>query len=55
MWFGSYGNGSIGRITATVTPKISSVSSASRPAGTTLTITGQNHPAAITRLNRPSR
>ena len=42
MWFTNYGNSTIGRITTTVTPKIGSFTPASGPAGTTVTITGQN-------------
>jgi IPT/TIG domain len=42
MWFANWAGSSIGRITTTVTPKIGSFSPTSGPAGTTVTITGQN-------------
>ena len=42
LWFTNYTGNSIGRITTTVTPKIGSFTPTSGPAGTTVTITGQN-------------
>src|SRR5262245_41200508 len=40
LWFTNIANNSIGRITATVTPKISSFTPHSGPVGATVTITG---------------
>jgi len=42
LWFTNFGNGSIGRITTTVTPAISGSTPTSGAAGSTVTITGQN-------------
>jgi len=45
LWFTNIANNSIGRITTTVTPKISSFTPHSGPVGATVTITGQTFPA----------
>jgi streptogramin lyase len=42
LWFANVTISAIGRITTTVTPGIGSFSPSSGPAGTTVTITGQN-------------
>jgi virginiamycin B lyase len=48
LWFTDVTADLIGRITTTVTPKISSFTPASGEAGTTVTITGQNLSSAAT-------